>query len=88
MRLFSNGTIYFIDGRTENIKCALASDNVVIVMAGSGTYKICNAPRPSYECLPERLKYTTIYRYSVFKWSDESHVWADYTCLDYVECME
>jgi hypothetical protein len=38
MRLFSDGTIYFIDGRTENIKYALASDNVVVVMAGSGTY--------------------------------------------------
>ena len=88
MRLFSDGTIYFIDGSTEHIKCALASESVVLVMADSGTYKIYNSRRPSYEGVPERLKYTTIYRYSVFKWSDESHVWADYTYLDYVECME
>ena len=88
MRLFSDGTIYFIDGRTENIKCALVSESTVLVMADSGTYKICNAWKPSYACLPNRLKYTAIYRYSVFKWSDELHVWTDYTNLDYVECRE
>lgn len=90
MKLFSDGTIYFKDGSSECIKCALASDNVVIVMAGSGTYKICKGQSPDYKFLQfshDQLK-TAAYEYGKFKWDDDLHIWSDYTYLDYVECRE
>ena len=88
MRLFSDGTIYFIDGRTEHIKYALVSENAILVTAGSGTYKICRAQRPNCKVLHDEPLYLASYKYSMFKWNDELHVWADYTNLDYVECRE
>lgn len=87
MKLFSGGMIYFIDGKTENIKYALANAHVVLVTADSGTYKICNAWRPDYE-VSAQLSYYPIREYCVFKWNDEIHAWISYTYLNYVECWE